>query len=153
MPVRASEEKDYGQLASLYAHFFKVHNLFQRGRAFIADYLKAEAGKNELFVFEEGGLVRGALFLVKSGENSSGSHQRWKFRHFAFESESVAEKLLAEAERNVKAACKTAKIELTIAETEEGIDFYKKHGYVQEGSLKNHYRWGETCFVLGKSFC
>jgi hypothetical protein len=30
-------------------------------------------------------------------------------------------------------------------------EFYLKNGYEQEGALKNHFRAGETCYVLGKS--
>mgnify|MGYP001579545610 FL=1 len=76
----------------------------------------------------------------------------WKFRHFAFETETIALELLSEVENIVRNSSKTSKIELTIAETELGIDFYKRYKYEQEAELKNHYRWGETCYVLAKSF-
>jgi len=149
MGIRVATEEDFGQIAALYANFFKTHDIFQKLKEVIVNYIREEAQKNELLVCEEDGLIKGALFLVGLGKGSG--HRRWKFRHFAFETEKIAELLLDEAERRVKETTGTAKIELTIAETEEGIDFYKQHGYQQEGILKNHYRWGESCFVLGKS--
>ena len=59
--------------------------------------------------------------------------------------------MLQEAESRVRKAAETVKIELTLAENEE-IEFYKNNGYVVEGELKDHYRVGEVCFILGKSF-
>ena len=152
MVIREGKEEDYGQLASLFASFFKTHDAFQKDKETIARYLQREELKHDLIVFEEEGVVKGALFLVKKGENVDGSHQRWKFRHFAFETERIAEELLNEGERRVREKSSTIKIELTLAENEEGLDFYKRRGYSQEGMLTNHYRWGETCYVLGKSF-
>ncbi len=149
MDMRKAEEKDYGQIASLYANFFETHDIFRKTKGFVMDYLRIEAEKHELLVCVENEIVKGALFIVGLGKSQT--HKRWKFRHFAFETERIAETLLEEAERKVRELSRTAKIELTIAENEEGLDFYKKQGYSQEGMLKNHYRWGEVCFVLGKS--
>lgn len=150
MTIRTAAEEDYEQIASLYSNFFTTHNIFQKVTELVVKYIKEEAEKHELLVYEEGGLIKGALFLV--GLRIEKGHKRWKFRHFAFETEKVAKELLAEAEKKIKESSRTAKVELTIAESEEGIEFYKQNGYLQEGMLKNHYRWGESCFVLGKSF-
>ena len=149
MAIRTTTEEDYGQIASLYANFFKTHDIFQKIREVVVNYIKEEAQKNELLVFEEDGLIKGALFLVNQGGSSG--HHRWKFRHFAFETETIAESLLKQAEEKIKPSTGTVKIELTISENEEGIGFYKQHGYQQEGILKNHYRWDENCYVFGKS--
>lgn len=147
MAVRNVQESDFELLASLYRSFFKVHDIFQEGN--IVEYLKEKSEKDDLLVYDQDGIVKGALFLVCL---SKGDHSRWKFRHFAFETEEIGTRLLEEAEKRVKESSKTAKIELTIAETEEGKEFYLKNGYKEEGKLENHYRFGESCFVLGKSF-
>ena len=152
MAIRKAKEADYKKLVKLYSSFFKVHNIFQQDDEKVLLYLKKEAQKNELTVYEEGIEIKAALFLVMLGKNADGTHKLWKFRHFAYESDKIASQLLAHAEQKVKEKSKTAKIELNIAETEKGIDFLKSKGYSQEGELKNHYRWGESCFVLSKSF-
>lgn len=135
-------EPDYQKLAELYKEFFPTHNIFQKDN--VIDYLKEQAEKDQLLTNENA-----ALFLVNL---QSGEHQRWKFRHFAFTDETAAKDLLEQAENLIKEKSKTAKVELTIAESEQKINFYKNNGYQEEGKLTNHYRWGETCFVLGKSF-
>ena len=152
MAVRKATEQDYEGLANLYKSFFKEHNVFHQDAGKIALYLKGEAKKNELLAYDEKGSIKGAVFIVREGQTPDGLHKRWKFRHFAFGSEKAASALLEEAEKAVKKSSKTAKIELTVAETEKGIEFYRSKGYEQEGVLKNHYRWGESCFVLSKSF-
>ena len=151
MTIREVQEKDYGKLIKLFKGFFKTHNIFQKANEEMIEYLKEQSKENKLIILEEDS-IKGALFLVNFGQNSDGSHKLWKFRHFAFDSEETASKLLKEAEDKIKKSSKTAKIELTIAENERGIDFYKAKGYVQEARLTNHYRWGENCFILSKSF-
>ena len=142
---------DYKQLAELYRSFFSTHTIFQKGDREIITYLQEQAKEHELILMEEEHKIIGALFLVLEGKNADGTHTRWKFRHFAFKSDTVALRLLKEAEKRVQNSSATAKIELTIAETEKGQTFYLRNGYKKEGILKNHYRWGESCLVLGKS--
>lgn len=151
MTIRNAQEKDFTKLAELYGSFFRAHNIFKKSKNEIVKYLKAQAKENELVVYDGQGTLQGALYLVNFGQNAEDSHKLWKFRHFAFKSVNTASRLLDEAEKRVKKVSKTAKIELTIAETEEGISFYKSKGYQQEGALSNHYRWGETCYILSKS--
>ncbi len=150
MVIRRVDEKDFKKLVSLFKAFFKTHNRFQQSEEKIIFYLKEQAAESELLICEEKNSIRGAVFLVNFGQNIDGTHKLWKWRHFAFEDEEAAALLLKEAEKRIKSFSQTAKIELTLAETERGIDFYKANGYVQEGALTNHYRWGETCFVLSK---
>ncbi|MEK6969800.1 MAG: GNAT family N-acetyltransferase [Nanoarchaeota archaeon] len=152
MAIRNVKEKDYEKLVELYKSFFPKHNIFQQDKKTIITYLKEQTVTGELLVNEEKGKIGAALFVVNFGQSVDGKHKLWKFRHFAFENEKVAAELLEEAEKRIQKKSNTVKIELTIAETETGINFYKFHGYRQEGALKNHYRYGETCFVLGKSF-
>ena len=152
MPIRSPQEQEYSQIAALYADFFKTHHIFQQDHENIIPYLKQQAREHEFLVHEEKGMIGGALIIVKLGESPDHGHSRWKFWHCAFESEKIAKLLLAEAEQRVKQYSRTAKVELTIAENEEAIDFYKKQEYKQEGLPHHHYRWGEACYILGKSF-
>lgn len=151
MIIRTATRKDFTPLVGLYRSFFSTHNVFKKSNKAIVEYLKEQAKVNELIICEEGGTLQGALFLVNFGQNADKSHKLWKFRHFAFDSEKIGFLLLAKAEKKVKKSSKTSKIELTIAETEKGIKFYRSKGYTQEGSLLNHYCFGETCYILSKS--
>ena len=151
MVIRTVQESDYIKLVELYHSFFPTHNVFQKPKNEVISYLKQQTQENELIVYDDGKL-KGALYLVNFGQNSDGSHKLWKFRHFVFENEKVFSQLLKEAEKRVRKASKTSKIELTIAETERGMDSYLANGYVREAMLSHHYRWGETCFILGKAF-
>lgn len=150
--IRKVTGADYPQLVRLYQSFFLKHNRFQKPAEEVIVYLKEQAKDNLLLVYEEKGKIKGALIIVQTGSNAEGTHKVWKYRHFAFTSENIAVNLLKEVEAYVKKQSKTAKVELTIAESEPGIDFYRTKGYVQEAALTNHYRWGETCFILTKSF-
>src|SRR3989344_6866372 len=132
MGIRKLQQNDFDKLVLLYRSFFKTHNIFQKSPDEIKDYLKAQAKENKLIVYEEKDSITGALYLVNFGQNANGSHKLWKFRHFAFKTDSIASKLLMEAERIIGKDSLTSKIELTIAESEHGRDFYKANGYVQE---------------------
>lgn len=136
---------NYEILAELFSNFFKTHNVFQRPKEEIIDYLKKQ--KDELIFVENA-----ATFLVKTGESLDKNHTRWKFRHFAYPSKESALKLLEKAEEKVRNSSKTTKIELTIAKNENSFEFFKSNGYEQEGILKNHYRPNEDCYVLSKYF-
>jgi N-acetylglutamate synthase-like GNAT family acetyltransferase len=150
MVLRTFEEKDAVQVAKLFKSYFKTHTLFEQDESKIVTYVNEQAIKNPLIVYESDGKIIGALFLVN--RNTDGDHKLWKFRHFAFTQANVGEELLKEAEKKVEESSKTGKVELTIAESEEGINFFKMQGYEQEGILKNHYRWGERTYILSKSF-
>jgi len=151
MTIIEAQEKDYGKLVELFRKFFTTHNIFQQSDKKIIIYLKKQSEKNKLAIYEENNEIKAACFLVNFGQNKESTHKLWKFRHFAFTSEEAASKLLEEAENKIKESSETSKVELTIAENEKGIDFYKSKGYEQEAELKNHYRFGETCFILSKS--
>ena len=147
MIVRTIQKNDFSDVAEMCAVFFPIHTIFQQAKSKVIAYLKAQ--KDLCLVAVDHTKIQGALFLVKEGKD--GSHTRWKLRHFAFKSDAVAKQLLAEAEKRISTASRTAKIEVTLAYNERGRSFYLKHGFALEGSLKNHYRWKETCLLLGKS--
>ena len=145
--IQPIKEEDMPEIISFLKDFFPVHNQFQKSDEEIADYLRELSAKEELIISDQG-----VMFLVKTGESSDKSHKIWKYRHFAFKSEGAASALLKEAEDRVKESSKTGKVELTLAEDEKSISFFKEQGYEEEGKLSNHYRWGETCLILSKSF-
>lgn len=149
--IRKATEKDIKKVAKLCKEFFKTHNIFQQIDKKVAEHLKKESKKNILLVLEEKKDIKAAMLLVQTGQNSDDTHKIYKFRHFAFTSESYAKELLEYVYEKIKKSSTTAKIELTLAEGEKGIEFYKKQGYEKEADLKNHYRWGETCYVYSKS--
>lgn len=152
MVIRIADKSDFEKLVPLFKGFFPIHNQFQKPKSEIIKYLTERAAENTFLVYDEGGTIKAALFVVQNGKSADGKHTLWKYRHFAFQSQQVAAALLREAEKRVQKSSPTAKVELTIAENEPGIAFYKAQKYVQEGALENHYRWGETCFILSKSF-
>ena len=150
MGLRAGVETDVERVALLYKSYFKMHTLFEQPLDEIALYVKEQLKKHTLLVHDEAGMITAAVMLVT--KNTHGTHKLWMLRHFAFTRADFGEELLKEAERQVREGSKTAKVELRIAESEEGINFFRMQGYEQEGCLRNHYRWGERCYVLSKSF-
>ena len=152
MAIRNANSSDYMKLVELYRSFFSIHNIFQKPNSQVIAYLKKQSDKNELLVYDDNGRIKGALFIVNIGQNEDGSHKLWKFRHFAYLTDEIGKELLDVAEKRVRMSSETAKIELNCAESEEGIDIYEANGYELEGTLKNHYRFGEKCFVFSKSF-
>ncbi|PIN76564.1 hypothetical protein COV17_01990 [Candidatus Woesearchaeota archaeon CG10_big_fil_rev_8_21_14_0_10_36_11] len=148
MAIREAQKQDYEQLVELLKSFFSTHNIFQKEKKDIITYITTQ--KETVLVNDQENKIVGTVFLVV--EKDEGTHTRWKFRHFAFNDKDNGKELLTEAERRVRAHSDTAKVELTIAENEKSMNFLKEQGYKEEGALHNHYRWGETCFVVGKSF-
>lgn len=129
--------------------YFSTHNIFSKNEGEILSYL--DSVEHDYLILEEAGEITGFTFLVNFGQNADGPDKLWKFRHFAFASEQAGAELLKQAEEKVSKLSDTAKIELTIAEREKEISFYESNGYKEEAELSNHYRFGETCFIFGKS--
>ena len=152
MEIRTAESKDYVEIAKLSKYFFPVHNIFQKTSKEVMKYLGSESMKSKLIICTKDDKVLAACFIVTTDKNFDGTHMRWKLMHFCYYHESAAILLLRESEKIIKKSSKTAKIALTIAENEKALIFFKKEGYIQEGELKNHYRHGETSYILGKTF-
>ncbi|MAG60780.1 hypothetical protein CL619_03260 [archaeon] len=156
MHISRAEPKHIKQLITLFRAFYPKHDIFHQEIPKISHYLSLQARQNQFLVVQEASennevQVTAAAIIIKTGESVDKNHTRWKFRHFAFSNETAGLALLKECEQYVHQQSKTAKIELNIAESEAQLNFYKEHGYHKEATLRNHYRWGETCFVLGKS--
>ena len=132
--IRPVEEKDFVKLVRLYKEFFPVHDVFSLSEDVVESYLRKEMLEREAFFVDDS--LRGAVVLVKL---SSGSHTRWKFRHFAFQDDSVGEELLKKCEDFVRAFSPTAKVELTIASSEQGKEFFLSNGYGSTNSPRIPY--------------
>ena len=153
MTTTTANPSDMIQVAQLLKEFYPTHNLFNQTEDKIATYLQTESINHKLLICKnENKEIVASSFVVKTGESSDQSHSRWKFRHFAFVSEAAAKELLTASEDLVKGQSKTAKIELTISEREKSLSFFESNEYKKEGSLANHYRWNESCYILSKSF-
>jgi ribosomal protein S18 acetylase RimI-like enzyme len=152
MGLREASTNDIPLLISLYRSFFDLKDLFLQDDEKISNYLELQIMRNIMYVFEESGLLKGAVILVNVSNNATRTHKVWKYRHFAFDSLDIAKELLEHSESHIKNQSETSKVELIIPEHEEGLEFYRKSGYEHEAALKNHYQWDETSFVLGKSF-
>ena len=157
MPITNGTKEDIQDIIPLFQSFFPKHNIFQLNQDQVKEYLETEMQKHQLLIIKEQETnkdkrITAASFIVKTGESSNQEHTRWKFRHFAFTNEEAGKELLAACEEYIKKQSKTAKIELTISENESSLEFFEQQGYQKEGTLTNHYRWNETCFILAKSF-
>jgi len=149
MVTRNGTEGDLPRLIPLLKSFFTTHNKFQKEEAEVLEYLKRRLVRSELHVCDNGEITA-CLFLVQRDQNIEGTHKTWRLKHFAFADENAATELLGAAERRIKELSETAKIEQSIAESEPGLDFYRNHGFKQEGALESHFRLDETCYLLGK---
>jgi hypothetical protein len=150
MAMQPPTEQEFKQIVSLVKGFFKAHTIFKQPDEKVLGYLKNHAQEHEIFFYEIDGQIQAVAYLVRNGGNEE--HSRWKYRHFAFISEDAGSELLKKLETEVQVRSNTAKVELTIAESEPYMDFYVSNGYVKEGELANHYRMGETCYIFGKTF-
>ena len=156
--IEKPNEDDIKQLAKLYKDVFTVHNIFTKPDKEVLDYLDNVDG--EILVAKENGKVLGGCLIEYT--KSQYSHSLWRIKHLAVsrekQHEGVGSVILEEIEGMIKERIsikdvKSAKAEVHVSENEkESIGFYKKHGFVIEGELKDHYRKGETCFILGKSY-
>ena len=145
--MRKLEKNELGILVDLFRETFKVHNVFQLSYNKVLSYLQKTRG--DFIVAEENGEIIAALAIVT--EVKTRQHKRVRFKHIAvkeeFQGKGVGSDLIKKAEQIVG----KGKIEIHVAEGEkEPIEFYKKNGYEIEGVLKDHYRMGEMCTIMGK---
>ena len=155
MEIKRPDENELKGLIPLYKKEFPVHNIFQKKTdEEIVTYLKEADETYEIYVGIENEKVVAGAVLIQTSSDVDKNHLVWKFRHFAAEegAENKAKELLTHLESVIKEQSQTAKIELTLAEGEQKyIEISKSHGYVLEGTLANHYRFGENTYLYGKS--
>ncbi|MBW3012953.1 GNAT family N-acetyltransferase [Candidatus Woesearchaeota archaeon] len=158
-------EDELKQLIPVFKKAFAKHNMFEQSKEKVFEYLKKAKKEiaqddGDVIVAVDNGKIIGGLLLVKR-EKGEDKHSVWRFRHFAvlekYHGKDIRTGLIQYAESQLKekikqGTIKTAKIELHIAENEkETPEYFKKKSYKLEGTLANHYRWGENCYVMGKS--
>jgi ribosomal protein S18 acetylase RimI-like enzyme len=164
------QKNEITPLATLYRSTLKPHNMFSKdqksvekyiaqsqkdakskGGTFICAYYEADTKKKESFV--------GALFIAPRDESEKGTHRRFRLSHLCvhkkYWGKGIGHELIIGAIDHLKhmmhhQKISTIKLEVHSNSQKEGAQaFYASQGFVKEGTLKNHYRFGESCNVWG----
>ena len=156
--LRKYKDADVPQFVMLCKTSFPAHNIFYGSLADVKTYLKGRdtqsAGYGGVyFAYEKGKLVGGALLRLED-HDKAGKHCRFKYNHLVAINDKVKKEILQELSAKIhdlikQGKCKSAKVEVGLAENEKDLSFYLQNGSVQEGKLKSHYRRNETVFILG----
>lgn len=152
MGVRKAQKGDYEKLAGLYGAFFSEHNIFRKTPEAVVEYLEKLTLIDLIYVFEENSMIKGGLVLVNKSNTLDNSHKLWQIKHFAFETETIASELLQHVENMMKDSSETATVIVNFAETEEGLEFYKKSDFKVEAEIENYFRWEEKLMILTKNY-
>ncbi len=163
--IRGVKEPELPSLASIYQSAFPKHNIFQRNKKEILEYLhktqrKYKAAGGGYLVAVAGDKIVGGMLVRKEAEDISGKHALWRLNHLAvlpaYQKKGIGTALLRSGEESIKKVMKekkmrTAKIEFGVAENEKiAVNFYLNVGYAIEGELRSHYRFNEMVYVMGK---
>lgn len=142
--IRKATKEDIRLLVEIYAEFFPEHNIFS-DKNYSSEYI--EENIEDFIVLTYADDILGGLRIVKKQETQN--HHIIRFKHIAVKGKD--EESMAELVSAAEEIAGPGKIELHIAETEEPNRlFFEKLGYVLEGTLNDHYRKGEKCYLLGK---
>ena len=149
MEIKIVEIDDYDKLVQILKQGFPKHSIFSKPDAEIIRYLEEYNSADDSFglmYVDEG--VKGCIFarpkIVAEG------HTVWRFNHEVFADKEMARMLVEEAERFISEGLGTIKIELGLAEPDK-VNMFEALGYKKEGELENHYRFGETAVLMGKT--
>ena len=147
---------DLRQLAQLYKKTFKKHNIFTKPEPEVLKYLEKNID-NLMIGKEHGKIIAGAL--ISFDKNGQG-HSLWRLKHLAIvkdkQGSDIGSKIVKAMDEMIAGMIKgneikSAKIEVHVSENEKkALPFYLKNGFEIEGKLKDHYRKGELCYILGK---
>jgi ribosomal protein S18 acetylase RimI-like enzyme len=147
--IRQGKKEDLPQLIKVYKEAFKIHNIFKKSEKEIIKHWESSKVEPDDFVvaLKDGKVVAGCLVTMQYVE----SHTLARIKHIAvaeaFRGKGIGRAIMEKAEEIIG----TGKIEIHVAENEKiALPFYKKLGYKQEGILSDHYRKGESCYLLGK---
>lgn len=138
-------------LINIYKQAFKKHNILKQSKNKVLAYFKDKI----VFTAIENKEVAGGVMIRVI--QTAGTHSVWKINHLAvakkYQNKGIGTALVKEAEQEIKKRSKkTIKIELSVSDEEKPlIKFWKKLGYKLEGNLKDHFRYNEMVYVLGKS--
>jgi|SRR3989344_7146772 len=163
--IRSSDKDDYKAIAAVFKQAFLNIKLFQQDEKKIVSYLENCDGT--FYVAEEDEKIIGAMLL--SAENLD-NHILWRISHAAILPEwrgkglgvimieYIDEKIMSQIK---KGSFNSAKVEVHISENDKvfskksednDLQFWKGNGFRLEGKLNDHFKKGEMCYILGKSF-
>tara|TARA_Y100000310_G_scaffold48321_1_gene44781 strand:- start:1709 stop:2233 length:525 start_codon:yes stop_codon:yes gene_type:complete len=161
--------KQLKDLVPIYKKAFKKHNIFKQSDKEIFAYLKETHQKYLPFgggyivsmiddpLMKIKDKVIGAILVAFKGIDAK-KHMRIELKHLAVEPKyqsigaatdliNISLDKLYFAIRNENAS--SAKIEVRVSDNEKSLKLFKKLGFKEEGKLKDHYRLGESCHILG----
>ncbi|MEA3515206.1 MAG: GNAT family N-acetyltransferase [Nanoarchaeota archaeon] len=163
--IEYPEAEELKQLISIYKEAFEKHNIFEKPKDEVEEYIKKSHASNVDFgggflVIKKKDKIIGGMLIRKTGGDLKGNHIIVKYNHVAISKEytgkGYGKKMLEVADQKLKnlikeQKVKSIKIELSVSENETGsLKFYQKCGFEIEGKLKSHYRFNELVYLLGK---
>jgi hypothetical protein len=146
MEIREAKPEELKTLASIYKQEHSGHALFQGEVSDIEDYL-ARLNVQYIILTEQNNVVGGVAVLQQL---QAKDHSVFMLKHFALLKEHADQ--AAFFMNSVETRLDTGKIELHLSDKDTpDIEFFMQQGYEIEGTLSNHYKIGEKCYVLGKT--
>jgi len=163
--IKVIAKDEYKEVAALLKTVFPQDELFKQGQKRTINYMENADGT--FYVVEDNDIIVGAMLL--SAKKNKG-FTLWTIQHAAIlpnrRGTGIGIILIQYVDQMIRTQIKegkfkSAKIEMKIsgkdkifAEKSEknDVSFLKRNGFKIEGELKDHFKKGETCFILGKSF-
>ncbi|MGD0728771.1 MAG: GNAT family N-acetyltransferase [Candidatus Micrarchaeaceae archaeon] len=143
MEIKRSNSNNEERLAKFLVNYWKTRDM-NLSLKWAKDYLKkgmTSEMKEERFVFIDNGKILGTIALLKYYENVAEIRDEiWKNNEIGF-------KLLSHI---IKVAKKEKFRKLYSLALKDKVGFYKKQGFVKEGLLKNHFKFGEDITIMSK---
>jgi|TARA_B100001964_G_scaffold214760_1_gene252590 ribosomal protein S18 acetylase RimI-like enzyme len=169
MTIDEATMKQLKELLPVYKKIFKTHNVFEKSDKQVLQYMQklhkvqhaygggfAVAMIDDPILNIKNKVVGGICVVFK--DLSPKKHMRVALKHLAVDPKYVP----LDVERDLikmcldkmyfaikNDRCKSVKVEAHLAESEKTRKLFKKLGFKEEGKLKDHYRVGETCLILG----
>ena len=163
--VRDMEDPDVDTLVTILQHSFTKHNIFKKPAPLVRTYITnsnitfTEKGGGYI-VYENQGIPEGCLLIRPIDVDVKGTHMRVNYNHLGasrgFSDEHVVCTLIEAADRKLSEYLRsqgigTAKIQINLAPDELALHpTLEKCGFTMEGTLQDHYRFGEEVVLLGK---
>lgn len=145
MEIREAQDSELRELATLYKREHGKHVMFQGNQSDIQDYLERLDVK--YLVYLEHGAIIAAVAVLS--QKMSDEHMVHELRHFAVSKahQSQANAFVGAIETRLG----FGKYELHLDEYDTpDIEYFMQQGYEIEGTLTNHHRLDERCYILGK---
>jgi ribosomal protein S18 acetylase RimI-like enzyme len=146
MEIREAKPDELNSLASIYKQEHSGHVLFQGNEKDIEDYLE-RLDMQYVVMLDQQDVVGGVAVLQQL---QAKNHSVFQLKHFAVLKEYVdkAQFFMNAMETRLD----TGKIELHLSDKDTpDIEFFMQLGFEIEGTLSNHYKIGEKCYIMGKT--